>query len=494
MTELGVSRPHLAALVNQAIWDDRLELSGQEHSRMLESQRTLQRVVAEGGRVYGVTHGFGPLVAFQASESAEDQGLGLISHLASGQGEPLSPEATRYLLWLRLKGMTKGYSAVAPAFWLKLADLWNRGFTPVVPRDGSISASGDLIPLAHAALAFAGIGQAWLRNGDGWQQVPAQEALKYIEAEPCVWAGRSALAFVNGTSASLAVACLNHGALLAMARCLAAISGRIARLFQSNQQAYAVGVGLVRGQFGQMQAAEWIRQELVAGTPIGQKRPLQEPYSLRCAPQVVGAVLDQLMLQETILFREVTGCTDNPIVYEDEVLHAGNFHAIPVALCSDQQALCLHQLAFLAERQLAIMVDPHFNGNKPPLLTPTPGPQSGFAGVQIAATSLVAKIRQLSYPATLTSLPTNLNNQDNVPMALNGANTVSDLCRYGWLVLASLAMAVTQWSYLDNAEIPANSFWAKLADAFKPLEKDRPLATEVQQIARLLENYFSQNG
>jgi histidine ammonia-lyase len=226
---------------------------------------------------------------------------------------------------------------------------------------------------------------------------------------------------------------------------------------------------------------------LMSGSPGKSGRSLQEPYSLRCAPQVIGAVLDQLRVQEGILMREALGCTDNPITWQGNVLHGGNFHALPVALCSDQQALGVHQLAFLAERRLALMLDPHYNGGKPPMLTPDPGPASGLAGVQIAATSFVAKIRQLAYPATLSALPTNLGNQDHVPMALNGANTVAELIQLAWLTIGSLALALTQWTYLDQRSIEAGTIWADLATNFPPLQHDRALAAEVRQAAQTLE-------
>jgi histidine ammonia-lyase len=206
---------------------------------------------------------------------------------------------------------------------------------------------------------------------------------------------------------------------------------------------------------------------------------------------VIGAVIDHLRMQETLLMREALGCTDNPITWQGDVLHGGNFHALPVALCSDHQALCVHQLAFLAERQLALILDPHHNGGKPPMLTPYPGPASGLAGVQIAATSFVAKIRQLAYPATLTALPTNLGNQDHVPMALNGANSVADIIRLAWLIIGSLALAITQWSYLDQRPIEAGTIWADLATNFPPLQHDRPLAEEVRQAAAYVERMRS---
>ena len=482
----------LAALLSYASWEATLAVSDDERCKMEESVHTLSQALSKGHKVYGVTQGFGPLVVYQADESSIDQGLGLISHLAVGQGAPLSPEVTRLMLWLRLSGMKHGYSAVPVAFWLRLAALWNLGFTPVVPCDGSVSASGDLVPLAHAAFAFAGIGEAWEGStAAGWTRIPAQRELSAIGAERCTWGAREALAFVNGTSASLALTCHNHLTIMRLARTLAALTGRIACLLGMDPSAYSPGVAEVRGHVGHIRAAEWIRSELPPGSPATSGRPVQEPYSLRCAPQVIGAVIDHLCLQETLLMREAWGCTDNPITWQGDVLHGGNFHALPVALCSDHQALCVHQLAFLAERQLALILDPHHNGGKPAMLTPYPGPASGLAGVQIAATSFVAKIRQLAYPATLTALPTNLGNQDHVPMALNGANSVADIVRLAWLIIGSLALAVTQWTYLDQRPIEAGTIWADLATGFHPLQHDRPLAAEVRQAAECLERMRS---
>jgi histidine ammonia-lyase len=304
----------IAALITAANWKAKLALSDKERWKMEESVRTLTQALSEGQKVYGVTQGFGPLAAYTADGSSTAQGLGLISHLAVGQGAPLSPEVTRLMLWLRLSGMKHGYSAVPVEFWLRLATLWNHGFTPVVPGEGSVSASGDLVPLAHAAFAFAGIGEVWEGStATGWTRVSAQRALSKVGAEKCTWSAREALAFVNGTSASVALVCHNHQAIMRIARALAALSGRIAFLLGVDPAPYSAAVAEVRGHEGHIHAAEWIRSEFTPGTITQFGRPLQEPYSLRCAPQVIGAALDQLRMQEGILMREALGCTDNPV-------------------------------------------------------------------------------------------------------------------------------------------------------------------------------------
>jgi len=161
-------------------------------------------------------------------------------------------------------------------------------------------------------------------------------------------------------------------------------------------------------------------------------------------------------------------------------LHGGNFHALPVGLCSDQIGLCAHQVAFLAERQIALLCDPVWNGGAPPMLTPTPGRGSGVAGVQLSATSFVSRIRQLAYPASLTPLPTNGGNQDHVPMSLNGANAVSESLDLGWLVLGSLALVLTQWTAVTARDNDPRGIWAELTEVSPPLDQDRPLAAEVR--------------
>nr|MDT0661756.1 aromatic amino acid ammonia-lyase [Micromonospora sp. DSM 115978] len=481
-------RERLTDVLLSSGWDGRIdECTYDDTVRMQASAAVLAKVLAEDSPVYGITHGFGPLVAFTAADNAVEQGSGLIAHLGSAQGRPLSPEACRLVVWLRLNSMRKGYSAVSPEFWQVLANLWNAGFTPAIPRDGTVSASGDLQPLAHAALAHAGSGEAWVRGDDGrWDTRPSGQALAALDAEPIVWPAREALAFVNGTSVSLAVTILNHRSVLRLTRAVALLTARIARLLGSNPEAYHHGIGQARGQVGQLTVARWIREDLPAGMERDPRRPLQEPYSLRCAPQVLGAVLDQLNFLEEVLVREATGCTDNPICFEGELLHGGNFHAMPVGLASDQIGLCLQQVAFLAERQLALLCDSGYNGGMPPMLTPRPGAGSGLAGVQLSATSFVSRIRQLAYPASLTALPTNGGNQDHVPMALNGANSVAEATDLAWLVVGSLAVAATQRAAIGGAPADAAGLWADLAELSPPLERDRPLAAEVRGARDLL--------
>jgi histidine ammonia-lyase len=455
-----------------------LRATSAELARMAASRAVL---TASTDEVYGTTRGFGPMADYPADPDPYRHGLGLISHLAVGQGEALSPAVTRTMVWLRLRSMALGHSAADPDLWCALATQWNAGFVPVVPREGSLSASGDLVPLAHAALAAGGGETEWAWNGSERER-PAGR-LRSLGVPAVRWEARTALAYVNGSGASLAQALHNHRELTAACRLAASVTARIVTLLGADPAPYGEAVSRVRNQPGQRRAARWIRAELPAGHRRGPDRPLQERYCLRCAPQVLGAVLDQLDAQGAVLVREAQGCTDNPVTVDGVIHHGGNFHAAPVALATESHAVCVHQVALLMERQLALLIDPAVNGGLPPMLTPVPGSASGLAGVQIAAASHLARLRQLAHPASTTTVPANLDNQDHTPVALNGANAVADmLLRLRWIA-GSLLVAVNQHAHLRPAEV--HGLWEVLRETTGPLERDRPLAATIRTAAAL---------
>ena len=473
-------------------WTARIDLDEARRTILRENHDRFLRLSADQP-VYGLTHGFGPLVEYTANPDPARQAVGLLAHLSVGQGAVLTPEVARTVVWLRLVSIRHGYSGVHPAMWDSLARQWNAGYTPVIPSEGSLSASGDLIPLAHAAQAAAGEGQAYSHSGDTWVPEPAASVLERLELAPVRWDARSALAFVNGTSVALAVTLHAHARLTALTRAVAESTGRLCALLGASQEPYARALAELRGHAGHARAASWIRDALGPKPQRDRRRPLQEPYSLRCAPQVLGVVIDQLRGQGEMLATEAAGCTDNPVLADGAIVHGGNFHAAPVGLAAEQLSLCTHQLAYLAERQLALLVDPHRNGQRPPMLTPFPGRASGLAGVQIAASSYLAAIRQHAYPASLTPVPTNLGNQDHVPMALNAANALTGMLEKTAWIVSSLYLAANQLAHLGADAPPgpaADGLWSWLSGRVPALTEDRPLAAEVRDVAARIESHF----
>jgi histidine ammonia-lyase len=436
-------------------------------------------------RVYGVTNGFGALVDHPGGGTGTLNGTALIHHLASGQGDLLDPRTCRLAFLLRLASMRQGLSAVTPAQWEALAGIHDRGFVPAVPQAGTVSASGDLQPLAAAALALAGRGRAWAYRCGTWQDVDAADRLRELGAAPVSWPARVALAFVNGTSVSLAATVLNHHELRRQIGAAALLTARVVEVLGAGREPFHPGIAAARGQPGQARVARLVRSLLPPGHPHRPAgRPLQEVYSIRGASQVLGAVLDQVEFAGRVLLTEANGVTDNPICVGDEVLHGANFHSLPVGLASDQLGLCAQQVAFLAERQLNVLCTSALNGGLPDMLAPTPGLTSGLAGVQISATSFVSAIRQRVSPVTLTTLPTNGANQDHVPMSLAGALAVRDALTTSRWVLGSLTVALAQHAALTGA--PATGLWDRVARACPPLAGDRPLAEDVRACADLV--------
>lgn len=464
-----------------------LTLDDTDRKRMEQSVAALSAAVDDGAPVYGVSRGFGPLAEFAADEDAGRHGLGLIAHLSTGQGADLDVETTRLMLELRLTGMTLGYSGIDPERWHQLARAVRAGFIPVVPALGSLSASGDLIPLAHAASALAGEGMAWDLAADLPVKVPADQQLRKLGLEPIAWHAREALAFVNGTSASLAATLRNQARIRQQCWIAATLTGIVVDVLQANAEPYDEVVATARGGSpGHRTAAAWIRSQIAHPRDARSARRLQEPYSLRCAPQVVGGVLDFLDASGALLEREATGCSDNPVVSADGIFHGGNFYAITAALASDQHATLIHQVSFLAERQLALILNPATSG-LPPLLAVRPGATSGLAGVQLAATAFLAEIRQMSAPATTTPVPTNLDNQDIVPMALMGALRVARQLELADLILGSLGVGVAQLVH-TTGQVPsqAPAWLAEVLAECPPIDPDRPLSGEVRLIGTVL--------
>ena len=436
-----------------------LQLDEDRLAVLERSRAGLERILQAGTPVYGSTTGFGPHVRHPASDDPLAQGAGLIAHLASGAGQLLSPEVVRATMIVRANALAVGVSGIRAHSLQALLDVLTRGVVPAVPELGSVGASGDLIPLAHIARVLTGEGLA-LADEPGAAVLgrtrPATQALAAAGLAPVPLDARDALALVNGTSYSTALTALAAARATLLVDRAADLTGWLYASLGARRQALDPRLHGVRGQRGQQEIAARIRGQIAGrgGYAEHSERPLQEVYSVRCAPQVLGPALHLVTSAVRLIDDELEGVSDNPILVEDDAdatgwvaLHGGNFHAAAAATAADLVTGALTQVAVLVERQIDVLMAPA-TSRAPLLLATRPGAQAGLAGAQLTASAMVAEIRHACSWASTMSVPTNAGNQDVVPMAPLAARTaLAQVDRLG-TVLAVLAVSLGQYQHL----------------------------------------------
>jgi histidine ammonia-lyase len=416
------------------------------HPKIIASAEAVARILARHEPVYGINTGFGKLASVKISD---DDLLTLqrnivLSH-AAGVGEPMPVPIARLMMALKLGSLAQGASGVQLATVEMLGSLLEKGLTPVIPAQGSVGASGDLAPLAHMAAAMIGTGEIWV----GDYRAPALQALTEAGLSPLVLGPKEGLALLNGTQFSCAYALaglFEAERLFASALLTGALSTEAAK---GSDAPFDPRIHALRGHRGQIETAAALRI-LMNGSAIrashltGDTR-VQDPYCLRCQPQVMGAVLDLLRQAATTLLTEANGVSDNPLIFADtdEALSGGNFHAEPVAFAADMIAMALCEIGSIAERRIAMLVDPALSG-LPAFLTPRPGLNSGFMIPQVTAAALVSENKQRAYPASVDSIPTSANQEDHVSMAAHGARRLLGMADNVAGVLAIEYLAASQ--------------------------------------------------
>ena len=380
-------------------------------------------IVAKGEPVYGINTGFGKLASVRiAAEDLVTLQRNIVLSHAAGVGEPMPVAVTRLMMALKLASLAQGASGVRPETTDLLEEMLARDLTPVVPQQGSVGASGDLAPLAHMTAAMIGVGEIAAAG----QVLPAAAALEHAGLKPLVLGPKEGLALLNGTQFSTAYALAGLFAaenLLRSALVTGALSTDAAR---GSDAPFDLRIHRLRKHRGQIETANALRA-LMAGSAIrashltGDER-VQDPYCLRCQPQVMGAALDVLRQAATTLETEANGVSDNPLIFPENetALSGGNFHAEPIAFAADVIALAVCEIGSLAERRIAMLVDPALSG-LPAFLTPKPGLNSGFMIPQVTAAALVSENKQRAYPSSVDSIPTSANQEDHVSMAAHGA-------------------------------------------------------------------------
>lgn len=463
----------------------RIDLTRAADDALRRSRRALDAVRERGDEVYGLTTGFGPLVDQTAAPEPSVQANQLLDHLSTGSGNWAAPDVARAMVLARLQSLAQGHSGARPSTVHALADLLDAAPPPAVPEIGSLGASGDLTPLAHAARAYAG--QGHLLNDDG-SLLNADAALQAADLSPVSFDARDALSFVNGTSFTTGTAALALSRGRRLLERAEALTGWAYRLLGCSLEALAPRLHAARGHAGQEDSAAAIRAEATRNGSAEQDcRPLQEVYSLRCAPQVLGAARDQLAYARSLIETELNGANDNPIIDPEApaALHGGNFQAQQVGFAADALTEALTQVGVLAERQIDVLLSPDQNGGAPPLLAWQPGPTSGLAGAQLTATALVAELRHNAEMAATSSIPTNNDNQDVVSMGALAARSAHKQTERLAPILAVLGLSLAQLTHLRDAgraEGPASAFpsWMPSVD---PIVDDRPLRTEIAALA-----------
>jgi histidine ammonia-lyase len=414
--------------------------------RITAAAASVDRIVAGGETVYGINTGFGLLANTRIPDDrlAELQTNLILSHSA-GLGDPLPRHVTRLMIVLKLLGLGRGYSGVRPLVIDALQSLLDRDAMPVIPSQGSVGASGDLAPLAHLIAALMGYGEIDVAG----EVVPAGAALQKLGMKPLALGPKEGLALINGTQASTAI---GLDALFAGERVFGAAiaAGALSiEALKGSAKPFDQRISDLRGQPGQIRVAAMVRgllqgSEILASHAVGCPK-VQDPYSFRCQPQVMGAALDLLASAARTLTIEAGAVTDNPIVFPDEdtAISGGNFHAQPVAFAADMISMALCEVGSLSERRTAVLVDPKMSG-LPPFLTEDSGVNSGLMIAQVTAAALVSENKGLAFPASVDSIPTSAGQEDHVSMAPIAARKACQIARNAAGVVAIELIAGAQ--------------------------------------------------
>jgi histidine ammonia-lyase len=493
MTALHLSPGRLTLDQLRSLWTNpvAVTLDRDARARIDAAADTVAGVIAEGRIVYGVNTGFGLLARthIDATRLAELQRALVLSHSA-GTGPPLDDAVVRLTLLLKIASLARGYSGVRYEVVDALLKLLNTGVVPVVPSQGSVGASGDLAPLAHLAGVLIGEGEARI---DG-RTMPATQALTRAGIAPLRLAAKEGLALLNGTQVSTA---LSLAGLFAGERVLAAalVAGALSvDACLGSDTPFDERIQALRGHRGQVDAARVLR-ELLAGSAIRDSHRdcprVQDPYSLRCQPQVMGACLDQMRRAAEVLLTEADAVSDNPLVFPEtrEVLAGGNFHGEPVAFAADGLALAIAEIGALSERRTALLMDANLSG-LPPFLVREGGVNSGFMIAQVTAAALAAENKALAVPRSVDSLPTSANQEDHVSMATNAALRLAPMAGNAAAIVAVELLAAAQGVELRSPLATSPALQAALRLIRREAafwDRDRAFAPDLARVRTLVE-------
>ncbi|HEY4417028.1 MAG TPA: aromatic amino acid ammonia-lyase [Verrucomicrobiae bacterium] len=472
------------------------------------SRELVESLAAQPRAIYGINTGFGPLSGFRidGSDQAQHQ-VNLLHHLTVGQGALFSESETRAIMLARANTLARGFSGIREEVIELLLAALNQDLLPEIPSEGSVGASGDLVPLAHMAGLLVGNGFVRVKG----ERISAAAALKKLNHAPAVLRAKEGLALVNGTSVMTGLAALSAHESQKIIRWVELLTACLFQVLGGEPEVLCQQIHKARGFRGQSLTAHRISDSLRTNAdfakridehqwgslpkPIEPGAEIQDPYSLRCAPQVIGAFQEAHWHVAEVVTRELNASTDNPLIFPDTemVIHGGNFYGQQIAMVSDYERIGLIKTALLAERQVERLVNWRYSRGLPPMLAGgAPGLNSGFSGAQLLATSLAAELRLLGTAASIQTISTNANNQDVVSMGCTAAKLTRTALPLVWKILAIKALALAQAADLRAPKKVMGDDYQKLYELVRSvsskLENDRPLAGDIERVTALLQS------
>lgn len=503
----GLTIKHLVAVARQKA---HIDFDDAVKSAVEASRNALDKMLDQEKVIYGVNTGYGGNVKFLIPHTEVNRHQeNLLRFLCCGTGAPFPSDLVRGSILLRVNSLSKGFSAIRMSVLSGLAELLNSDIVPIVPRYGSVGASGDLIPSAYIARALLGEGAVWFRG----QEMEASEALRQAGLSPVELKAKEGLALVNGTSAMTSVAALAlHDAEYLAKLCVAAVA-LCAESLQATTDPFEESIHRVKNHPGQLEVArllrdftegsafildlESLREELrgdhhPVDAAFELEESIQNPYSLRCAPQGLGPIFDSLIFAKEVVEREMNSVNDNPLVdpHLNRVYHTGNFYGGHIARVMDGLKLDLANLANWVSALMAMIVDPRFSNGLPPNLSVKPGLSSGFKGMQLSLTSLVCACRQMAGPSSIHTLPTEQYNQDIVSLGLHSATTAMDMVHLARDATSILLIALCQCIDLRRAKSNGlrmgkgtQRIYEKIRERVGFLDSDRPMDRDITHVS-----------
>lgn len=492
MAVLDGSPIELETLVRVAQGGEGLSLAPASLDRMARSRSIVDAIVGSGKAVYGVNTGFGKLSDVRIPDEHLSQvQINLVRSHACGVGPPLSEPETRAMMTLRANVLSCGYSGARPDCAQLLVDMVSSGVTPVVPCRGSVGASGDLAPLAHLALVLIGEGQATHKGST----LQGGEALARAGLVPLSLRAKEGLALLNGTQAIGAVGSLALASAIQLSR-LADVAGAMTlEALRDTPAAFDPRIQAARPHAGQSAVAAHLI-ELLSGSEIRESHRINDPrvqdaYSLRCMPQVHGAVRDALAHAQQVFLIESGSGTDNPLVFADQgdVVSGGNFHGAPLGYVLDYASVAIADLASMSERRIERLVNPDLSEGLPAFLTADAGLSSGFMMAQVTAAALVSECKVLAHPASVDNIPTSGGKEDHVSMGMAAALKFKQVVEHCRMVLAIELLAAAEGLEYRLPLKPGAGVakaYALLRASVSPLAEDRPLGPDIERAAALI--------